>query len=211
MFIGGLLTIIIIASIGGYFAYQYYAEDIEPTLDYKEIDLSYDQWEFYYNTEKVKFYTDSENLIIEDNDRNNKMKATLHFKEIVIGKVNLYMRNDEVWNKQMFIFFEFGKNERAFQILRLIDGSYWFGVKPIGLSFYDGDDIFHNYYIEWDFSGDTKIITAKFDDKIILDHYVLTWDITAVDRITLNTYDHHEQSLTYINLQNSYLRDYTII
>lgn len=200
--IGGLFAIIIIGSIVGYFAYQTF----KPEPD--TVNLAYNQWDHTTNTVDAKFYKEDPDLIsLQDTSPNYRIEAILTFPEIIIGEMKLRMSNDLNWNREMIMRFK-SDAKVLFQIYRNGDGSYWFLIDQIGISFYDGDANWHDYYIEWDFSGDTKEISVKFDNRIILENYTVSFHENSINKIVWETFDYYSDSKTIINVDESYLRNY---
>lgn len=203
IYLGGLFAVIIIGSIVGYSIYQSSGDQ-----GFKgEVSLSYNQWK-HTNTYNAKLYDYVPNLLIlEDLTKNYRIEATLTFSDIIVGRMNLQLRNDATLNREMTMRFK-SDNKQIWFIYRASDGSYWFGLDPIGFSFYDGDANFHDYYIEWDFSGDTKEITVKFDNKIMLENYVVSFSENSINTIVWETFDYHYDSKTILNVDGSYLKSY---
>ena len=200
-----ILIIIIIGSIAGYYIYQSVRR---PKEDFESIDLSFSQWKHTTNYEDVRFYQELGNLVLENTDPYHKISAFLRFPDITIGKMKLRIRSDEILFQTCFLHFKMDST-RVFDILRALDGSYWFSIEPISKNFQDGDAYWHDYYVEWDFSGENKVITVKFDYIVILEDYtIVKVKANSINNIEWKSLEYHSDTKMYIDVSESYLRSY---
>lgn len=210
----GLFLIVILGSIGGYFAFQTLIE--QPTgdcgdLPEDQICLDYNQWKHTTNSVNANFSiyeTNPTKVILFDASSIDKISATLKFVKIPIGEMKLYFETFGepllYYPNEMTIDFK-SSGEVIFSLHRQKYGSYIFEVDDRRAFMMDNTLSKLELNLNWDFTK--KIVQFQLKR---LKGWIATEPIytktTGIDEIHIYTTSSTVNSGTLFYFDDSYLK-----
>lgn len=219
IYISGLIAIVIIGSVGGFFIYQSSIGDDGIVGAKDPYDLSYEQWKHTTNTLNANFSIyDTDKALLWDASSISSISATLKFPEITEGKLSLQLETFGepllYYPNEMYIDFK-ADGRTLLTLERRKYGSFIVSVGNNLIYLMDNTLSLLTFELTWNFTKAGKPMTfalkrhisggfAKSSSNTIS---VITKSM-GIDEITISTTSSGINSGTLFYLANSFLRSY---